>query len=195
MGCIVLVLGVGRCAFRPPRVVFVLGLVSLINSLTSGKKRNHLLPLSVCSASAGNAPGDVCLVCAARARSAPTGKAGQETLTMSEAKYEAPDTSDTGSARDLLAKFDKIENPNSPTRKPKSPKQKQAPKDIYKPKTLGELSAEGKGVSSSPFLQIDKDYKKKVKEETPSAAGVYMSKASTAQRRPESRSKPGPTSS
>ena len=25
MGCIVLVLGVGRCAFRPPRVVFVLG--------------------------------------------------------------------------------------------------------------------------------------------------------------------------
>ena len=29
-----LVLGVGRCAFRPPRVVFVLGLVSLINSLT-----------------------------------------------------------------------------------------------------------------------------------------------------------------
>ena len=39
MGCIVLVLGVGRCAFRPPRVVFVLGLVSLINSLTSGKKR------------------------------------------------------------------------------------------------------------------------------------------------------------
>ena len=37
-GCIVLVLGVGRCAFRPPRVVFVLGLVSLINSLTSGKK-------------------------------------------------------------------------------------------------------------------------------------------------------------
>ena len=38
MGCIVLVLGVGRCAFRPPRVVFVLGLVSLINSLTSGKK-------------------------------------------------------------------------------------------------------------------------------------------------------------
>ena len=34
----VLVLGVGRCAFRPPRVVFVLGLVSLINSLTSGKK-------------------------------------------------------------------------------------------------------------------------------------------------------------
>ena len=30
--------GVGRCAFRPPRVVFVLGLVSLINSLTSGKK-------------------------------------------------------------------------------------------------------------------------------------------------------------
>ena len=26
-----------RCAFRPPRVVFVLGLVSLINSLTSGK--------------------------------------------------------------------------------------------------------------------------------------------------------------
>ena len=36
-GCIVLVLGVGRCAFRPPRVVFVLGLVSLINSLTSGK--------------------------------------------------------------------------------------------------------------------------------------------------------------
>ena len=114
----------------------------------------------------------------ARARSAPTGNAGPETLTMSEAKYEAPDTSDTGSARDLLAKFDKIENPNSPTRKPKSPKQKQAPKDIYKPKTLGELSAEGKGVSSSPFLQIDKDYKKKVKEETPSAAGVYMSKAS-----------------
>ena len=37
VGCIVLVLGVGRCAFRPPRVVFVLGLVSLINSLTSGK--------------------------------------------------------------------------------------------------------------------------------------------------------------
>ena len=36
-GRIVLVLGVGRCAFRPPRVVFVLGLVSLINSLTSGK--------------------------------------------------------------------------------------------------------------------------------------------------------------
>ena len=35
----VLVLGVGRCAFRPPRVVFVLGLGSLINSLTSGKKR------------------------------------------------------------------------------------------------------------------------------------------------------------
>ena len=36
MGCIVLVLGefLGRCAFRPPRVVFVLGLVSLINSLT-----------------------------------------------------------------------------------------------------------------------------------------------------------------
>ena len=33
----VLVLGVGRCAFRPPRVVFVLGLVSLINSLTSGQ--------------------------------------------------------------------------------------------------------------------------------------------------------------
>ncbi len=29
-GCIVLVLGVGRCAFRPPRVVFVLGLVSFI---------------------------------------------------------------------------------------------------------------------------------------------------------------------
>ena len=40
MGCIVLVLGVGRCAFRPPRVVFVLGLVSLINSLTSGKKKH-----------------------------------------------------------------------------------------------------------------------------------------------------------
>ena len=39
-GCIVLVLGVGRCAFRPPRVVFVLGLVSLINSLTSGKKES-----------------------------------------------------------------------------------------------------------------------------------------------------------
>ena len=37
VGCIVLVLGVGRCAFRPPRVVFVLGLVSLMNSLTSGK--------------------------------------------------------------------------------------------------------------------------------------------------------------
>ena len=37
MGCIVLVLGVGQCAFRPPRVVFVFGLVSLINSLTSGK--------------------------------------------------------------------------------------------------------------------------------------------------------------
>ena len=37
--CIVLVLGVGRCAFRPPRVVFVLGPVSLINSLTSGKKQ------------------------------------------------------------------------------------------------------------------------------------------------------------
>ena len=37
------VLGVGRCAFRPPRVVFVLGLlVSLINSLTSGKK--ELIP-------------------------------------------------------------------------------------------------------------------------------------------------------
>ena len=35
--CIVLVLGVGRCAFRPPRVVFVLRLVSLINSLTSAK--------------------------------------------------------------------------------------------------------------------------------------------------------------
>ena len=35
----VLVLGVGRCAFRPPRVVFVLGLVSLINSVTSGKKK------------------------------------------------------------------------------------------------------------------------------------------------------------
>ena len=35
----VLVLGVGRCAFRPPRVVFVLGLGSLINSLTSGKKK------------------------------------------------------------------------------------------------------------------------------------------------------------
>ena len=29
-------------AFRPPRVVFVLGLVSLINSLTSGKKRSSL---------------------------------------------------------------------------------------------------------------------------------------------------------
>ena len=38
-GSMVLVfVGVGRCAFRPPRVVFVLGLVSLINSLTSGKK-------------------------------------------------------------------------------------------------------------------------------------------------------------
>ena len=97
---------------------------------------------------------------------------------MSEAKYEAPETQTHGSARDLLAKFDKIENPNSPTRKPKSPKQKQAPKDIYKPKTLGELSTEGKGVSASPFLQIDKDHKKKVKEETPTAAGVYMSKAS-----------------
>ena len=34
----VLVLGVGRCAFRPPRDVFVLGLASLINSLTSEKK-------------------------------------------------------------------------------------------------------------------------------------------------------------
>ena len=43
VGCIVLVLGVGRCAFRPPRVVFVLGLVSLINSLTSGKKFPRLL--------------------------------------------------------------------------------------------------------------------------------------------------------
>ena len=43
VGCIVLVLGVGRCAFRPPRVVFVLGLVSLINSLTSGKKISRLL--------------------------------------------------------------------------------------------------------------------------------------------------------
>ena len=43
VGCIVLVLGVGRCAFRPPRVVFVLGLVSLINSLTSGKKFSRLL--------------------------------------------------------------------------------------------------------------------------------------------------------
>ena len=41
-GCIVLVLGVGRCAFRPPRVVFVLGLVSLINSLTPGKKKESL---------------------------------------------------------------------------------------------------------------------------------------------------------
>ena len=45
MGCIVLVLGVGRCAFRPPRVVFVLGLVSLKNSLTSGKKVSSLLAL------------------------------------------------------------------------------------------------------------------------------------------------------
>ena len=45
MGCIVLVLGVGRCAFRPPRVVFVLGLVSLINSLTSGKR--YLLPVAL----------------------------------------------------------------------------------------------------------------------------------------------------
>ena len=45
MGCIVLVLGVGRCAFRPPRVVFVLGLVSLINSLTSGKKGYLDIPL------------------------------------------------------------------------------------------------------------------------------------------------------
>ena len=35
-----------RCAFRPPRVVFVLGLVSL-NSLTSGKKtKNKPSPLS-----------------------------------------------------------------------------------------------------------------------------------------------------
>ena len=31
-------LGEGRCAFRPHRVVFVLGRVSSINSLTSGKK-------------------------------------------------------------------------------------------------------------------------------------------------------------
>ena len=38
----VLVLGVGRCAFRPPRVVFVLGLVSLINSLTSGKREAQM---------------------------------------------------------------------------------------------------------------------------------------------------------
>ena len=40
MGCIVLVLGVGRCAFRPLRVVFLfLGLVSLMNiSHFSGKK-------------------------------------------------------------------------------------------------------------------------------------------------------------
>jgi len=30
---------IGRCAFRTPRVVFVLGLVSLINSLTSGKNQ------------------------------------------------------------------------------------------------------------------------------------------------------------
>ena len=59
MGCIVLVLGVGRCAFRPPRVVFVLGLVSLINSLTSGKKFSRLLrkglstPLFCACAAAG----------------------------------------------------------------------------------------------------------------------------------------------
>ena len=51
----VLVLGVGRCAFRPPRVVFVLGLVSLIISLTSGKKnlchpRSRSLPLPLCGA-------------------------------------------------------------------------------------------------------------------------------------------------
>ena len=97
---------------------------------------------------------------------------------MTEGNYEEPDTAQPGSARDLLAKFDKIENPNSPGPKPKSPKQKQVIKDIYKPPTLGETPAEGKGVTSNPFLQIDKDHKKKVKEETPTTAGVYMSKAS-----------------
>ena len=61
VGCMVLVLGVGRCAFRPPRVVFVLGLVScpprvvfvlglvsLINSLTSGKNIPRHGALSGC---------------------------------------------------------------------------------------------------------------------------------------------------
>ena len=60
VGCIiVLVLGVGRCAFRPPRVVFVLGLVSLINSLTSGK--NGLLGLWVCGNPHVRYPYTLCL--------------------------------------------------------------------------------------------------------------------------------------
>ena len=98
---------------------------------------------------------------------------------MTEAKYESADAADPGSARDLLAKFDKIENPNSPGRKPKAPKQKQVAKDIYKPQTLGETPEEGKGVSSNPFLQIDKEVKKEVKKakEESSPGGVYMSRA------------------
>ena len=48
--CIVLVLGVGRSAFRPPRVVFVLGIVSLINSLThlSAAKQSPDHAVNVC---------------------------------------------------------------------------------------------------------------------------------------------------
>tara|TARA_B100000795_G_scaffold224454_1_gene179903 strand:- start:465 stop:938 length:474 start_codon:yes stop_codon:yes gene_type:complete len=111
-------------------------------------------------------------------RAARTRQADQENLTMTEGNYEEPDTAQPGSARDLLAKFDKIENPNSPGRKPKSPKQKAVGKDIYKPQNLGETPAAGKGVSSNPFLQMDKDHKKKVKEETPTTAGVFASKAS-----------------
>jgi hypothetical protein len=117
------------------------------------------------------------LVFSSPRRGAPNAS-GPRDWTMTEANYETPDTAQPGSARDLLAKFDKIENPNSPGRKPKSPKQKQAPKDIYKPTTLGETPKEGKGVSSNPFLQIDKDHKKKVKEEAPTAAGAFASKAS-----------------
>ena len=83
-----------------------------------------------------------------------------------------------GSAKDLLAKFDKIENPNSPGRKPRAPKVKDAPKDIYKPQNLGATPPAGKSVTANPFLQIDRDHKIKVQAEAPTPAQIYLSKAS-----------------
>ena len=97
---------------------------------------------------------------------------------MTEAQYQSPEVESAGSARDLLAKFDKIENPNSPGRKTKSPKQKAPPKDIFKPVSLGETPPVGKGVSANPFLQIDKQVKQKEKEESSSTAELYFGKAS-----------------
>eukprot|EP00320_Phaeocystis_rex_P022414 CAMPEP_0119078540 /NCGR_PEP_ID=MMETSP1178-20130426/101527_1 /TAXON_ID=33656 /ORGANISM="unid sp, Strain CCMP2000" /LENGTH=138 /DNA_ID=CAMNT_0007060993 /DNA_START=39 /DNA_END=455 /DNA_ORIENTATION=- len=99
---------------------------------------------------------------------------------MTAAQYESPEVESAGSARDLLAKFDKIENPNSPGRKPKSPTQKAPPKDIYKPATLGETPPEGKGVSSNPFLQIDKEVKRKEKEESSSTTSAVFGKSAKA---------------